>query len=58
MPQDGGAHSRMFLEACHDDARGSARLAAQPGIVITLRVKNIDTAAHDFRAVLYGAVLE
>ncbi|HUO51300.1 MAG TPA: hypothetical protein VMT93_02175 [Gemmatimonadaceae bacterium] len=31
---------------------------AQPGIVITLRVKNIDTAAHDFRAVLYGAVLE
>jgi hypothetical protein len=31
---------------------------AQPGIVITLRVRNIDTAAHDFRAVLYGAVLE
>src|SRR5579883_1210817 len=31
---------------------------AQPGIVITLRVKNIDTAAHDFKAVLYGAVLE
>ena len=31
---------------------------AQPGIVITLRVKNIDAAAHDFRAVLYGAVLE
>lgn len=31
---------------------------AAPGIVITLRVKNIDTAAHDFKAVLYGAVLE
>jgi hypothetical protein len=31
---------------------------AQPGIVITLRVKNIDTAAHDFKAVLYGRVLE
>jgi hypothetical protein len=31
---------------------------AEPGIVITLRVKNIDTAAHDFKAVLYGAVLE
>ena len=31
---------------------------AKPGIVITLRVRNIDTAAHDFKAVLYGAVLE
>ena len=31
---------------------------AQPGIVITLRVKNTDTAAHDFKAVLYGRVLE
>ena len=31
---------------------------AQPGIVITIRVRNIDTAAQSFRAVLYGAVLE
>ena len=31
---------------------------AKPGIVITLRVKNVDTVAHDFKAVLYGAVLE
>jgi hypothetical protein len=31
---------------------------AQPGIVITLRVRNNDTVAHDFKAVLYGAVLE
>lgn len=31
---------------------------AEPGIVITLRIKNVDTAAHDFKAVLYGAVLE
>ncbi|MGH7281598.1 MAG: hypothetical protein ACRELY_08760 [Polyangiaceae bacterium] len=31
---------------------------AKPGIVITLRVRNVDTAAHDFKAVLYGAVLE
>jgi len=31
---------------------------AQPGIVLTLRVKNIDTNPQDFKAVLYGAVLE
>ena len=31
---------------------------AKPGIVITLRVRNVDTAAHDFKAVMYGAVLE
>jgi hypothetical protein len=31
---------------------------AKPGIVITLRVRNVDTAAHDFKAVLYGSVLE
>ena len=31
---------------------------AEPGIVITLRIKNVDTAQHDFKAVLYGAVLE
>ena len=31
---------------------------AQPGIVITIRVRNIDTAAQSFKAVLYGAVLE
>jgi hypothetical protein len=31
---------------------------AKPGIVITLRVRNIDTAAHDFKAVLYGSVIE
>jgi hypothetical protein len=31
---------------------------AQPGIVITIRVRNNDTAAHDFKAVLYGKVLE
>ena len=31
---------------------------AKPGIVITLRVRNVDTTAHDFKAVLYGAVLE
>jgi hypothetical protein len=31
---------------------------AKPGIVITLRVKNVDTVAHDFKAVMYGAVLE
>jgi hypothetical protein len=31
---------------------------AEPGIVITLRIKNVDSAAHDFKAVLYGAVLE
>jgi hypothetical protein len=31
---------------------------AKPGIVITLRVRNVDTQAHDFKAVLYGAVLE
>jgi hypothetical protein len=31
---------------------------AQPGIVITVRVHNIDAAAHDFAAVLYGTVLE
>ena len=31
---------------------------AQPGIVITIRVQNTDTAPHDFKAVLYGAVLE
>ena len=31
---------------------------AKPGIVITLRVRNVDTMAHDFKAVMYGAVLE
>lgn len=31
---------------------------AKPGIVITLRVRNVDTQAHDFKAVMYGAVLE
>jgi hypothetical protein len=31
---------------------------AEPGITIVLRVKNTDTAAHDFKAVLYGTVLE
>jgi hypothetical protein len=31
---------------------------AKPGIVITVRVRNVDTVAHDFKAVLYGAVLE
>jgi hypothetical protein len=31
---------------------------AQPGIVITVRVRNTDAAAHDFAAVLYGTVLE
>ena len=31
---------------------------AKPGIVITIRVRNVDTAPHDFKAVLYGAVLE
>jgi hypothetical protein len=31
---------------------------AKPGIVITLRVRNVDTEAHDFKAVMYGAVLE
>ncbi|MGH7285009.1 MAG: hypothetical protein ACRELY_26070 [Polyangiaceae bacterium] len=31
---------------------------AKPGIVITLRVRNVDTAPHDFKAVLYGAGLE
>ena len=31
---------------------------AKPGIVITIRVRNVDTAAHDFKAVMYGAVLE
>ena len=31
---------------------------AKPGIVITLRVRNVDTVAHDFKAVMYGAVLE
>jgi hypothetical protein len=31
---------------------------AKPGIVITIRVQNVDTAAHDFKAVMYGAVLE
>jgi hypothetical protein len=31
---------------------------AKPGIVITIRVRNVDTAPHDFKAVMYGAVLE
>jgi hypothetical protein len=31
---------------------------AEPGIVITLRIRNTDAAAHDFKAVLYGSVLE
>jgi hypothetical protein len=31
---------------------------AKPGIVITLRVRNVDVIAHDFKAVMYGAVLE
>jgi hypothetical protein len=31
---------------------------AKPGIVITLRVRNVDTVSHDFKAVMYGAVLE
>ena len=31
---------------------------AKPGIVITIRVRNTDTTPHDFKAVMYGAVLE
>jgi hypothetical protein len=31
---------------------------AKPGIVITIRVRNVDAAPHDFKAVMYGAVLE
>jgi hypothetical protein len=31
---------------------------AKPGIVITLRVRNVDIANHDFKAVMYGCVLE
>jgi hypothetical protein len=31
---------------------------AKPGIVITIRVRNVDTVAHDFKAIMYGAVLE
>ncbi len=31
---------------------------AKPGIVITLRVRNVDSADQDFKAVMYGAVLE
>jgi hypothetical protein len=31
---------------------------AEPGIVLTLRVSNIDTTPRDFFAVLYGAVYE
>ncbi|MFI5296736.1 MAG: hypothetical protein ACHREM_01450 [Polyangiales bacterium] len=31
---------------------------AKPGIVITLRVKNVDTGDQDFKAVMYGAVME
>jgi hypothetical protein len=31
---------------------------AEPGIVITLLVQNIDTAPQDFKAVLYGVVYE
>ena len=31
---------------------------AKPGIVITIRVRNVDVAPHDFKAVMYGAVLE
>ena len=30
---------------------------AKPGIVITIRVRNVDTVAHDFKAIMYGAVL-
>ena len=31
---------------------------AEPGIVIVVIVRNMDTAAHDFQAVLYGTVLK
>jgi hypothetical protein len=31
---------------------------AKPGIVITLRVRNVDTGDQDFKAVMYGCVLE
>jgi hypothetical protein len=31
---------------------------AKPGIVITIRVRNVDAAPHDFKAIMYGAVLE
>jgi hypothetical protein len=31
---------------------------AKPGIVITLRVRNVDSQPQDFKAVMYGAVLE
>jgi hypothetical protein len=31
---------------------------AKPGIVITVRVRNVDTADQDFKAVMYGCVLE
>jgi len=31
---------------------------AQPGIVIIIKVRNTDAAAHDFQAVLYGTVFE
>ena len=31
---------------------------AKPGIVITIRVRNVDSAPHDFKAIMYGAVLE
>lgn len=31
---------------------------AKPGIVITVRVRNVDTGDQDFKAVMYGCVLE
>lgn len=31
---------------------------AEPGIVITIRVRNTDTVPHDFKAVMYGTVIE
>lgn len=31
---------------------------AEPGIIVTLQVHNFAGAAHDFRAMLFGAVLE
>lgn len=31
---------------------------ARPGIVLTLRVRNVSSEAVDFKAVMYGAVLE
>ena len=41
-------------------ADGGGQVPAQPGIVITLLVRNVDpaNAAHPFGAVLYGTVEE